>query len=174
MTSPRVGICWQGNRFHSWDRYRSFPLRCLAPLAAVDGVRLVSLQKGPGADQIRHVPFDVVEFGDELDPPPGGFRDAAALMESLDLVVSCDSALAHLAGALGVPVWLALSAVADWRWLRDQSNTPWYPRMVLYRQERLGEWLAVFTRMGDDLRRSSPSDGRRPRRPAPGCPRGGR
>ncbi len=149
----RVGVCWQGNRFFTWDRHRSFPLRCLAPLAAVAGVRLVSLQKGRGADQLRSVPFAVVDFGDELDPPPGGFRDAAALVMSLDLVISCDSAMAHLAGALGAPVWLALAAVADWRWLRDRPETPWYPRMVLYRQERLGEWAAVFERMADDLRR---------------------
>jgi hypothetical protein len=149
----QVGICWQGNRFNHGDRHRSMPLRCFASLAAVEGVRLISLQKGPGADQLRSVPFAVVDFGDELDPLPGGFRDAAALVKSLDLVVSCDSALAHVAGALGVPVWLALSAVADWRWLTERSETSWYPTTRLYRQERLGDWSSVFARMADDLRK---------------------
>ena len=88
-----------------------------------------------------------------LDPPPGGFQDAAALVGSLDLVVSCDSAVGHLAGALGAPVWLALSAGSDWRWLRDRPDTPWYPHHRLFRQERPGDWGGVFERMAVALQR---------------------
>ena len=149
----RVGLCWQGNRFNHGDRLRSIPLRCFAPLAAVEGVCLVSLQKGPGAAQREAVPFAVLDFGDELDPPPGGFRDAVALLASLDLLVTCDSALGHVAGAVGVPVWIALSPVADWRWLRERDDTPWYPCARLFRQERLGDWPGVFERMAVELRR---------------------
>jgi tetratricopeptide (TPR) repeat protein len=147
----RVGIMWQGNRFYRGDRTRSFPLRELAPLAAVPGVRLVGLQKGPGADQIRSAPFAVTEFGDELDPLPGGFRDSAAVMKCLDLVVSCDSAASHLAGALGVKTWLALSTTADWRWLLEREETPWYPAHRIFRQDRFGDWKGVFERMAAEL-----------------------
>jgi hypothetical protein len=147
----RVGVCWQGNRFLRGDRHRSFPLASLAPLAAVPGVRLVSLQKGPGADQLKAARLAVVDLGDELDPPPGGFRDTAALLKSLHLVVSCDSAVAHLAGAMGVPVWLALSTMPDWRWLLGRADTPWYSSVRLFRQERLGDWAGVFAQMAAEL-----------------------
>jgi tetratricopeptide (TPR) repeat protein len=147
----RIGVCWQGNRFLRGDRHRSFPLACLEPLAAVPGVRLVSLQKGPGADQLKTARFAVADLGEDLDPPPGGFRDTAAVLKWLDLVVSCDSAVAHLAGALGVPVWIALSTMLDWRWLRGRADTPWYPSARLFRQERLGDWSSVFSRMTGEL-----------------------
>jgi tetratricopeptide (TPR) repeat protein len=147
----RVGIVWQGNRYHQWDRHRSIPLTCFAPLAAVDGVRLVSLQKGPGADQLRAASFPIVNLTDDWDPPPGGFADAAAMMRCLDLVVCCDTASVHLAGALGVPTWLALAAISDWRWLLGREDTPWYPSVRLFRQATLGDWGAVFTRMATML-----------------------
>jgi hypothetical protein len=149
----RVGVVWQGNPRHGWDRHRSIPLASLEPLARVEGVRLVSLQKGPGREQIAEVArrFSVLDLGGELDEPGGAFVDTAAVMQCLDLVVTVDTAAAHVAGALGVPVWLALAAIADWRWLRQRDDTPWYPSMRLFRQERLGDWRAVFTRMADEL-----------------------
>jgi Flp pilus assembly protein TadD len=148
----RVGVVWQGNRSYAWDRHRSFPLACLAPLAAVEGVRLVSLQKGSAAAQVKGVSFEVIDFGDELDGTAGGFGDTAAVLSCLDLVVACDTAAAHLAGALGVPAWVAVSAVADWRWLRGDDDCPWYPRTEPFRQEILGDWRGVFARMAVELR----------------------
>src|SRR5262249_31780852 len=148
------GVIWQGNRHFQWDRFRSFPLEKLAPLAAVEGVRLVSLQKGYGAEQVQALKghFAVTEL-EGVDEPGGGFLDTAAVMKCLDLVVTADTATGHLAGALGVPVWLALSAVADWRWLVGREDTPWYPTMRLFRQERLGDWDGVFARMAAELGR---------------------
>jgi hypothetical protein len=157
----RVGIVWQGNRYYQWDRHRSIPLACFAPLAAVDGVGLVSLQKGPGADQLRTAHFSVVDLGDALDPPPGGFGDTAAVLKCLDLVVCCDSVIGHLSGALGVPTWVALSAIPDWRWLLGRDDTPWYPSMRLFRQTTLGDWSDVFARMATALRGLAQGRGRR-------------
>jgi Flp pilus assembly protein TadD len=149
----KVGIVWQGNPRFPWDRYRSFPLDCLAPpLAAVDGVRLVSLQKGPGVEQLNRLArrFDVAVLPEELDAA-GPFQDTAAVMKGLDLVVTCDTAAAHLAGALGVPAWVALAAVADWRWLQKRADTPWYPTLRLFGQKELGNWAGVFQEMAAAL-----------------------
>jgi tetratricopeptide (TPR) repeat protein len=150
----RIGVVWQGNPRHGWDRHRSLPLASLETLSRVKGVRLVSLQKGPGREQIAEVArrFAVLDLGGELDESSGAFVDTAAVMQCLDLVVTVDTAAAHVVGALGVPVWLALAAIADWRWLRQRDDTPWYPSMRLFRQERLGDWRTVFTRMADELR----------------------
>jgi tetratricopeptide (TPR) repeat protein len=149
----KVGIVWQGNPLHPRDRHRSAPLAALAPLAKVPGVRLIRLQKGPGTEQLRAtgLGFPVVELAEELDAA-GGFLDTAAVMKHLDLVVTVDTAAAHLAGALAVPVWLALSVVCDWRWMTKREDSPWYPTMRLFRQDRLGEWGPVFGRMADAVR----------------------
>jgi tetratricopeptide (TPR) repeat protein len=150
----RVGVVWQGNPRFQWDRFRSFDLTELAPLAAVPGVKLVSLQKGPGTEQVRALKgrFEVIEL-DGLDAEGGAFLDTAAVLKCLDLVVTADTAAAHLAGALGVRVWLALSAVSDWRWLRGREETPWYPTMRLFRQEQVGAWQPVFERMAREAQR---------------------
>jgi hypothetical protein len=149
----RVGIVWQGNPRFGMDRWRSVPLERFAPLAAVDGVELVSLQKGPGVDQLRSLrgTFAVTEFEEEVDGD-GAFLDMAALMKCLDVVVCVDTATGHLAGALGVPVWLVLSAVADWRWQRERELTDWYPTMPLFRQRVLGEWRRTVGRLTELLR----------------------
>jgi len=149
-----VGICWQGSQIHRADRYRSISLAEFTPLAALEGVQLFSLQKGPGADQVREVDLGVpvLDFGGTLDAS-APFVDTAALMGHLDLVISADSAIAHLAGALGVPVWMANPiGRTDWRWLLDREDTPWYPTMRLFRQATRNDWSAVFTRMADELR----------------------
>jgi hypothetical protein len=149
----QVGVVWQGNPRHPWDRWRSLPLSMLAPLAAVEGVRLESLQKGPGTEQLRALqgPLAVMDLGDELDAE-GDFLDTAAVLQTLDLLISVDTATAHVAGALGVPVWLALAAVADWRWGWSRLDTPWYPSMRLFRQEFLGQWDEVLNEMVGQLR----------------------
>jgi tetratricopeptide (TPR) repeat protein len=149
----RVGVVWRGNPHHPWDRHRSVPLVCLEPLARVEGVRFISLQKGPGREQIAQAieRLTVVDLGEQLDAEGGAFVDTAAVMQVLDLVVCVDTAAAHVAGALGVPVWVALSRIADWRWLLERSDTPWYPSMRFFRQSRLGDWQEVFERMAGEL-----------------------
>lgn len=151
----KVGIAWQGNRHHKWDRHRSIPLTQFAALAQVEGVKLVSLQKGPGTEQLALLQgrFPVVDLGDELDVSGGAFMDTAAVMKRLDLVICADTSIAHLAGALGVPVWVGLATIVDWRWLLDREDSPWYPTMQLFRQRRLGDWPEVFVRIADTLRR---------------------
>jgi hypothetical protein len=144
----------RGWRKRNWpNRWRSFPLACLAPLATVEGVRLVSLQKGPAVEQVQTLKgrFGVKELGEELDAEGGAFLDTAAVMKNLDLVVTADTAAAHLAGALGVQTLVALSAVADWRWMCGWDDTPWYPTLQLFRQHALGKWEGVFRRIAEEL-----------------------
>jgi Tfp pilus assembly protein PilF len=145
----RIGIAWQGNPRHQRDRQRSFRLAQLEPLARVAGVRLFSLQKGFGTDQIAELDgrFAVSDIGSRF----GDFMDTAAVMRNLDLVISLDSSLAHLAGALGVPIWMAIPIAADWRWLTEREDSPWYPTMRLFRQKRWGDWDEVFSRMAVEL-----------------------
>jgi Flp pilus assembly protein TadD len=148
----KIGIAWQGSKTCGGDAHRSAPLRAFAPLAAVPGVRLVSLQVGYGAEQIADVAdWHIHDVGCRLQD----FQDTAAVLMHLDLVICVDTAAGHLAGALDVPVWLALSAASDWRWLQRGETTPWYPSARLFRQARLGEWAAVFERMGQELEQLS-------------------
>jgi Flp pilus assembly protein TadD len=142
-TGLRVGISWQGFSGRIEDRGRSFPLTLFQPLAAVPGVRLISLQKGEGEQQIATAGFPL-ETLDDLDAGPDGFRDTAAVMAGLDLIITSDTSIAHLAGALGCPVWVALRRVPDWRWMLDRADSPWYPTMRLFRQSRDGDWAPVF------------------------------
>ncbi len=153
LRGVRVGIHWQGNPAFNFDRTRSIPLSEFAAVARVPGVNLVSLQKGAGREQLSGLAgsFPVLDLSDELDVSAGPFMDTAAVMKNLDLVVTSDTATAHLAGALGVPVWVALSAMPDWRWMVDRQDSPWYPTMRLFRQSRLGEWSDVFARIAGEL-----------------------
>ena len=152
----RIGIAWRGNPSHQCDKERSIPLAAFQSLAEIEGVTLVSLQKAQGSDEVLAMRdrFALVDFGCELDSHGGAFLDTAAIMKNLDLVVTVDSAPAHLAGALGVPVWLVLSFVADWRWLLDRQDSPWYPTMRLFRQSTAGDWQDVFCRLADQLKAS--------------------
>jgi hypothetical protein len=147
----RVGIAWRGDPGHFLDDLRSFDLTELAPLAEVPGVSLVSLQKGPAADHLAGLGgrFRVVDLGPEY--AAGNWTDTAAVVSQLDLVVTPDTAIAHLAGALGKPAWVALPQPSEWRWMRDRDDSPWYPTMRLFRQDRLAEWGPVFARMAGRL-----------------------
>jgi tetratricopeptide (TPR) repeat protein len=136
----KIGIAWQGNPQQPRDAQRSFPLAHFARIARFLGVRLYSLQMGDGCEQAAGIDWPLVDWGDRL----GDFHRTAALVQNLDLVITCDSAPAHLAGALGVPVWVALAHQPDWRWLLDRADSPWYPTMRLFRQPRTGDWDAVF------------------------------
>ena len=151
----KVGICWQGNRHHLLDYHRSVPLTAFAPLAKVPGVRLISLQKGYGSEQVQkqNPGLKVSELESERDPQTETFVDTAAIIRHLDLVITVDTAIAHLAGGLGVPVWVALSQIVDWRWMAQREDCPWYPSMRLFRQTHLGEWDPVFGRMAGELHR---------------------
>ena len=135
------------------DIGRSFPLRLYRTLADIPGVRLISLQKNDGIEQLADLPPGMsVEVLDGLDDGPDAFLDTAAVMQTLDLVITSDTAIAHLAGALGRPVWLALRQVPDWRWRLEGDDTQWYPTMRLFRQEAPGDWAGVFARIAARLR----------------------
>jgi tetratricopeptide (TPR) repeat protein len=148
----RVGIVWQGSRTRP-DKGRSIPLRAFAPLSRIPGVVLISLQKGYGVEQLVDLPsgMTVATLGADFDSEPGDFRDTAAIMRNLDLVISSDTSSAHLAGALGCPVWIALKQVPDWRWMIDREDTPWYPTARLFRQTRRHVWDEVLDRIAAEL-----------------------
>jgi FkbM family methyltransferase len=150
----KVGIAWQGSPEGKVDRDRSIPLMEFAPLSRIPGIRLISLQKEHGLTQLSRVPEDVkIELlGDDFDGGPDAFVDTAAVMASLDLVITSDTSIAHLAGALGCPTWLALKRVPDWRWMLEREDSPWYPTMRLFRQDVDGDWQSVFRRIEGELR----------------------
>ncbi len=125
----------------------------LAPIAALPGVHLISLQKGDGLDQLGSLPsgMRVETLGPDLDAGPDAFLDTAAIMMSLDLVIACDTAIAHLAGALGRPIWLLLSHNPDWRWLTEREDSPWYPTARLFRQTQPGDWAGVIAKVAQAI-----------------------
>ena len=145
----KIGISWHGARSHGVVG-RAMPLACFQELSRLRGVRLISLQKGFGTEQLAGLP-DVESLGEDFDSGPDAFLDSAAVMECLDLVITLDSAVAHLAGALGRPVWVALKRVPEWRWLLGRSDSPWYPTMRLFRQKTDGDWTGVFTEMQSQM-----------------------
>lgn len=147
--SLMVGINWRGRQEPGGHLRRDMPLECFGRLANLPGVRLVSLQHGAGQQELAKVggEAEVVFLGDNVDQPHEAFVNTAAIMMSLDLVITSDTAVAHLAGALGVNVWLGLPFAADWRWLLARKDSPWYPTMRLFRQKSAGDWKAVFQEM---------------------------
>ncbi|HEY6433180.1 MAG TPA: glycosyltransferase family 9 protein, partial [Acetobacteraceae bacterium] len=150
----RVGICWAGAAHlddvgaRLIDQRRSIGLDPLAPLGGIGGVHWVSLQKSPaGGSSPRIAGFPMLDLMDQVSD----FADTAALMANLDLVISVDTAVAHLAGALGRPVWMLSRYDGCWRWLHGRNDTPWYPSMRIYRQERPLEWSGVVGQVRRDL-----------------------
>ena len=148
----RIGIVWQGNQYDGYY-VRSFPLNALRPIAAIPGVRLISLQIKGGGEELENLPADmrVERLDQDFDTGEHGFLDAAAVIEVVDLIVTCDTSMAHLTGALGRPVWIALSEAPEWRWQRDRDDSPWYATARLFRQEEKGDWDSVFFRMAEAL-----------------------
>lgn len=138
-----AGLVWSGNPARQDDRQRSCPAEALAPILAVPGVDFYSLQKTPDPAELPSVT--------DLAPELNDFDDTAAVVDRLDLVISVDTAVAHLAGALAKPVWVMLGFAADWRYLTDRSDSPWYPTMRLFRQPAAGDWNAVATRIASAL-----------------------
>jgi tetratricopeptide (TPR) repeat protein len=149
----KVGIVWQGNPKYPADRLRSFKPTEFAPLRRVAGVRLISLQWTGGADHPTGLGDGLAmeTLGEEIVNNPDGFREVAAVMANLDLLVMSDTGPAHLAGALGRPVWVALTRRPDWRWMQEGTTTPWYPTMRLFRQRTQGDWPGVFAEITGEL-----------------------
>jgi len=145
----KIGLSWAGSPDHPLDRQRSISLASLAGLAQVGGVQFYSLQKGSAGRQVENPPagLSIVDWTADLVD----FADTAALVSNLDLVISVDSAVAHLTGALGVPVWILVQFVADWRWLLDRSDSPWYPSAKLFRQSVRGDWSQPIAQLAAGL-----------------------
>lgn len=157
----KIGICWQGNPDYRNDRDRSIPLPAFQALARIPGVTLFSLQKGPGSEQVAEWPSDLalVDLGAEIDQAHGAFMESAAVIKALDMVVSSDTAIAHLAGALGADVHVALTRTPDWRWGLEGEHSVWYPSMTLHRQSRAGDWVEVFERIKELIQGRSAGHG---------------
>jgi hypothetical protein len=132
----KVGLAWKGDPRNRLDRWRSFEWKQFSRILSVPGVRYFSLQKETSADVSDK---GLIDWTKELLD----FADTAALVANLDLVITVDTAVAHLAGAMGKPVWLLISAAPDFRWMLDRQDTPWYPSMRLFRQIKLGNWTSI-------------------------------
>jgi tetratricopeptide (TPR) repeat protein len=148
----KIGIAWHGSRLGT-EIGKSFPLRLLEGISNLPRVRLISLQKGEGTEQISELPdgMKVETLGDNFDSGPDAFLDTAAVMQNLDLIISSDTSIAHLAGALGRPTWIALKQIPDWRWLLDRDDSPWYPTVRLFRQQTMDNWTSVFDAMRREI-----------------------
>jgi hypothetical protein len=151
LRRPRVGLVWSGSRGHLNDRNRSMPLAQFDTLLAADA-DFVSLQKDVREDD-RDRLVQLVARGVVRDVAErlASFADTAALIGQLDLVITVDTAVAHLAAALGKPVWIALPFTPDWRWQMERSDSPWYPGVRLFRQSVRGDWSNVVKALGDAL-----------------------
>jgi hypothetical protein len=149
QTTVNVGLAWCGNPDQAENAYRSCPLSSLEPLWGVGGVTYYSLQKGAGAEELGKlpVPAPIVDYTDELTD----FADTAALIRALDLVITVDTSVAHLAGALNAPVWTMLWFAHCWRYLQTREDSPWYPSMRLFRQPTIGDWPGVVARVRREL-----------------------
>ena len=147
--TPRVAFAWAGGAAHPDDRNRSLPLTQLAPLLELDGISFISLQRDPSAADAAALASmkRVTALGAELRD----FDDTAAVLALCDLVIAVDTSLAHLAGALGRPIWILLPFRPDWRWMLVRPDSPWYPSARLYRQGALGDWASVVARVRADL-----------------------
>jgi ADP-heptose:LPS heptosyltransferase len=146
-----VGLVWSGNPKYPEDRWRSIALNAFEPLHKIAGTKFFSLQLGPAAAQLPAQLADLATPIVDLQPSIHDMADTAALLEHLDLVITVDTAAAHLAGALARPTWLLLPFAPDWRWLSDREDSPWYPTMRLFRQPRPGDWPSVLDRVQIEL-----------------------
>ena len=147
----RVGVVWAGSPNNRTDRYRSCPLNEFLPILTIPEISFYSLQRGEHQKDLTDLPSHIQVH--DLEPQLRDFGDLAVIIDELDLVISVDSSVAHMAGALGKPVWTLLSYVADWRWMLEGETTPWYPTMRLFRQTRPGDWPGVIERVAEALSR---------------------
>jgi tetratricopeptide (TPR) repeat protein len=153
LAGLKIGICWQGSNRFPLNSLRSVPLADFAPLGGRTAAHLISLQQGDGREQLAEVAnrFQVVDLGEDVDREQGAFMDTAAIIRNLDLVITSDTSMAHVAGALGARVWVAIAFASEWRWQRQGETSPWYPSMRLFRQESPGDWSGVMARMAAEL-----------------------
>ena len=158
-TNFKIGICWQGNNNYQTAFLRAvvsarpIDLKLLAPLGQVPNVSIYSLQQMDGTEQLSELPpgFIVKTFGENFDRQSGRFMDTAAVMKNLDLIISVDTSIAHLAGGLGMPTWVLIPDPPDWRWMFDRPTSPWYPNVRLFRQTTSGDWPSVVARIAQEL-----------------------
>jgi len=145
----RVGLVWAGSPVHKRDRQRSISLSEFLPLVNTDDVEFYSLQKGPASQQAKDLERELklIDYTAELKD----FADTAALISQLDLIIGVDTAVIHLAAAMGKPTWFLAPSVPDWRWLMNRDDSPWYPTARLFRQKSPGEWKEVFGRVAAAL-----------------------
>jgi tetratricopeptide (TPR) repeat protein len=156
----RVGLAWAGNPRYKADRMRSTQLATLLPLLRAPGITWISLQKGPAAEQLAGLPGEVFVWdGSSQDRD---LAETAALVATLDLVVTTDTSIAHLAGAMGKPVWILLPHLSDWRWMQQRETTPWYPTARLIRQREPGDWAGVLERVIGELSQFRATDAWQP------------
>lgn len=157
----KVGICWQGNDLYHTQplkyavQRKSIPLKTLMTLSTISGISLYSLQQQLGLEQIAELPYPHVlhTFDSSFDVTHGRFMDTAAVISNLDLIISVDTAIAHLAGALAKPVWLLVPTPCDWRWMTNRTDSPWYPTMRIFRQKNAGDWDSVIAEISKELER---------------------
>ena len=143
----RIGLAWSGNPSNVDDRNRSCPLSTLAPLFDLPDIAWINLQLGPGREQLQSLPNRILDWGDEQTD----YAETTALMSELDLIITVDTSIAHAAGALGLPVWIMLAHVPDFRWMLERRDSPWYPTARLFRQVRTGDWSTVVEAMQTEL-----------------------
>jgi tetratricopeptide (TPR) repeat protein len=151
-TNFKIGICWNGNVYDTKTlqdlvKEKSVPLAMFSELSTIQGVSLYSIQKTSGTDQLKNLPqgFKIISFDTDFDESHGRFMDTAALMESLDLIITIDTSIAHLAGGLGRPTCVMLPYAADWRWMKERMDSPWYPTVKLFRQQDYGVWTSAIS-----------------------------
>jgi len=151
-----IGICWQADLSNDAQRpplaRRTVPLNLFAELAAIPNIRLFNLQKGD-EESVGKIKFDLQSFGPDFDNANGRFMDTAAVIKNLDLVITVDTSIAHLAGSLGVKTWVLLPFKSDWRWMTEQTDSPWYPNMQLYRNKKTTDWNSVIKNIILDLKK---------------------
>jgi len=150
-TKFKIGLVWAGRPSHINDRNRSFSLEIFSPFAGLSNISFYSLQKGEAAKQAKNPPqgLQLIDFTDEIKD----FTDTAAFIQNLDLIISADTAVAHLSGAIGKSVWTLLPFSPDWRWMLNREDSPWYPTMRLYRQPSFGDWKSVIDRISAELKK---------------------
>ncbi len=157
----KIGICWQGNSKYGTPMLRatvaakSLRAHRLTPLSDIEGISLYNLQKENGEEQVKSLPknFNLKTFDVDFDTINGRFMDTAAIIKNLDLVITVDTSIAHLAGAIGTPAWIMLPEPADWRWLLNRNNTPWYSNTRLFRQPHSGDWNSVVAAIVEELKK---------------------
>ena len=146
----KVGICWQGSKGKA-ARGRSFPLENFRDISKIPNIELINLYKGDDQNKLLDIDFDLTILGEDFDNGEDAFIDTAAVMMHCDLIITVDTSIGHLAGALGRPVWTALKYIPDWRWMLYRNDSPWYPTMRLYRQNDFDKWNSVLTTIKKDL-----------------------